>query len=215
MFGLVSGLNKGVVKILTYFKEIDPVMYKAAREFGVDEIVKLKKEDYFSKLVRAIVGQQLSTKAATTINDRLSKLLDDRVEPEIIWKTNDELLRGVGLSRAKGVYIKDLARHYLEGLIAWERLEMMEDEVVITELIKVKGIGRWTAEMFLMFTLGRADVFSVGDLGLRRAMERIYELENPSEAQLLAMSEKWSPYRTYASMVLWRSLDKVNKTKTV
>lgn len=194
-------------QVLDHFAKVDEVLHGAASGFGVDEIVVADESEYFSRLCRAIVGQQLSTKAAGAITKKLLKLFSGELRPKLIREIEDEKLREAGLSWAKVKYVKDLARHVEENLLELDQLGGLENELVIEELVAVKGIGRWTAEMFLMFTLGRTDVFSVGDLGLRRAMERLYGFE-PTEYEIYErIAKKWSPYRTYACQVLWKSLD--------
>jgi DNA-3-methyladenine glycosylase II len=167
------------------------------------------RSDPYEALARAIVGQQLSTKAAASI---WAKLLDQfggkTPTPEQILRKRRTTLRKAGLSNAKVEFIRDLAAHIKDGSLDLKRLAKLPDEDVIAELIEVKGIGQWTAEMFLIFHLGRSDVVSVGDLGIRRATQIAYgmkELPGPEELEKLA--EKWRPHRTLACLYLWRSLD--------
>ena len=122
-------------------------------------------------------------------------------------KIKDEDIRGAGLSCPKVRYLKAMAQDILDEKVVLEGLDKLENEQIIELLTKLKGFGRWSAEMFLMFDLNREDVFSAGDLGVRRAIERHYRLKNPSEKKLLKISQKWAPYRTYASRVLWKSLE--------
>jgi DNA-3-methyladenine glycosylase II len=173
----------------------------------------LDSDQYFLKLTRNIVGQQLSVKVAEVIIKRFEALFNgNAITPQDILKLEDQTLRDIGMSWAKVKYVKDLALKTAEGQLAFDQLPHMDDESVITELTKVKGIGRWTGEMFLMFTLGREDSFSFGDLGLRRAIEKIYQLEKDvSVDQIKPLVKKWKPYRTYAALALWHSLD--NKPK--
>lgn len=197
-------------KILRHFEENDPVLHAAAKMHGISELGGIEAERFYERLCRAIVGQQLSVKAAATIWGRFEELLGEAgLHPEVVLELAHDEMRGVGLSNAKARYVHGLADAVVNKEIELEKLVEMENEAVVSELIKLKGIGQWTAEMFLMFTLGREDVFSVGDLGLRRAMEKLYGLENPSDGELVRMAEKWSPYRTYACKVLWDSLDNV------
>lgn len=197
-------------KILEHFKKVDPILYKAAvdadfmkMDFFGDENV-----NHFEKLCRAIVGQQLSVKAAATIYSRFEELIGKgMVTPEKILAAEEQKMRDAGMSWAKIKYVKDLAQKVLDKELHLESLSVMSDEEIVKELTAVKGIGQWTAEMYMMFTLGRPDIFSVGDLGLRRAMEKLYGLEKPSNEALIEMAKKWSPYRTYACRVLWESLD--------
>lgn len=186
-------------------------VYKAAVESGLfktDFYDEGKNKDHFVNLCHEIIGQQLSVKAARAILGRFRQLFPKgKVEPKVLLKLEDQVIRDVGLSWAKVKYVKDLAERVVRNEIEIENLEKLSDEEVMEELIKVKGIGPWTVEMYLMFTLGRPDVFSVGDLGLRRAMKKLYGLEKPNNDELVAMAAKWSPYRTYACRVLWKSLD--------
>lgn len=201
-------------KILNHFKISDPVIFVAACKV-IKEQGKLKKlkaigpENYFAELCEAIINQQLSDKVATVIFARFRKLfLEEKVTPKSVLKIPDEKIRAIGPSYSKIRFIKDLAQKIQAGELRLEMLTNLDNEKVIEELIKVKGIGPWTAEMFLMFSLGREDVFSHGDLGLRRAIQKLYKLKKePSEKQTGKISKKWSPYRTYACMILWKSLE--------
>ncbi len=195
--------------ILNHFKKVDPILAQVITEIGeVPDFEKKASDLYFLDLVESIVSQQLSGKAASTIFGRFVKLIPDgKVTPENILKMKDEDIREAGISYSKIKYIKDLAEKVQSGELDLLGLEEMEDEVIITELTKVKGIGRWTAEMFLMFALAREDVFSHGDLGLNNAIKRIYKLENPSKEEIEIIVEKWKPFRSYAARVLWKSLN--------
>jgi DNA-3-methyladenine glycosylase II len=162
----------------------------------------------YEALARAIVGQQLSTKAAASIWEKLLALFDGRTpKPEEILRKRPQTLRKAGLSNMKVEFLRDLARRVKEGELDLKRLKDLPDEDVIAELIEVKGIGRWTAEMFLIFHLGRPDVTSAGDLGIRRAMQLAYGLDElPDPGEFERISEMWRPHRTLASLYLWRSL---------
>lgn len=165
--------------------------------------------DYFFDLADAIISQQLSIKAAATILKRFVALFPaEKVTPEAVLAVDTEVMRGAGLSYAKIKYIKDLAEKTLASGIVFEQFSLMTDEEIIEELMKVKGIGRWTAEMFLMFTLQRPDVFSYGDLGLRNAMKKLYSFASePTKEEAEKIAENWKPYRTIASRYLWKSLE--------
>ena len=165
--------------------------------------------DAYEALIRAIVGQQLSTKAARTIWGRVLDLFDGKTPaPDEVTAVDPERLREAGLSWSKVSYVRDLAEHVSDGELELERLLELPDEDVIEELTAIKGIGRWTAEMFLIFHLGRPDVVSTGDLGIRRAAQLAYGLdEMPAPTELEQMAEKWRPHRTLACLYLWRSLD--------
>lgn len=166
-------------------------------------------DSYFVALTESIISQQLSVKAADTIWGRVQDLFSKRrVTPEGILDIPDETLRGAGLSYAKIKYIKDLATKTLESGILFEQFEMMTEEEIITELVKVKGIGRWTAEMFLMFAMGKPDVFSYGDLGLRNGIQKLYGLKKePTEKQAKKITDAWKPYRTLGCRYIWKSLE--------
>lgn len=167
------------------------------------------KSDHYGALVRAIVGQQLSVKAARAIYGRLTDRFDDRppTPAELLAEEPEELRAAVGLSRAKVGFLRSLAEHVIAGEIELEHLDGLADEDVIAELVAVKGLGMWTAQMFLMFQLEREDVLPVGDLGIRRAVERVYgleELAGPEDLERIA--ERWRPHRTLACRYLWASL---------
>lgn len=166
-------------------------------------------KNYFLDLCESIISQQLSVKAADTIWKRLLNLFPDKkITPEAIIEIDKEKMRQCGVSYQKISYIKDLAQKTVESGIIFEQFEIMTDEEIITELVKVKGIGRWTAEMFLMFTMNRPDIFSYGDLGLRRAIQSLYHLKKePSPKKAEQIAKKWKPYRTLACRYLWKSLE--------
>ncbi len=166
-------------------------------------------DDAYGALLRAIVGQQLSVKAARTIYDRLCGLYGDRTPtPAELISTDPDELRGVGLSRAKAAYLRDLAEHVEDGELDLERLPQLDDDEVSAQLIAIKGLGRWTVDMFLMFHLGRPDILPVGDLGIRRAVQIAYGLEDlPDAAELTRIAQPWQPHRTLACLYLWASLD--------
>jgi DNA-3-methyladenine glycosylase II len=165
--------------------------------------------DAFSTLARSIVGQQISVKAAQSVWERLSGRLGT-VTPASVSRARKRTLRGCGLSGQKALYIRDLALRFRDGTLDAVRWHALEDEVLIAELIQVKGIGRWTAEMFLMFYLARPDVLPLGDLGLQRAMRLHY---NRGRALSLPRMQKigaaWAPWRSVATWYLWRSLDPI------
>ncbi len=164
--------------------------------------------DLWWSLVDAIVSQQLSVAAAGTIVGRIRSLEPGEAapSPQSILETPDDELRGLGLSRAKAVYLKDLATRWHDGSLEQERIPAMNDEAVIERLVQVKGIGRWTAEMALIFSLGRPDVLPLDDLGLRESARRAYDLpERPGREELTRLGECWRPFRTAASLYLWRS----------
>jgi DNA-3-methyladenine glycosylase II len=165
--------------------------------------------DAYGTLVRAIVGQQLSTKAAASIYARVLDMFGGEVpSPEQLIAADPDALRGVGLSRAKVAYLRDLAEHVEDGELDLDHLAELPDAQVVEQLTAVKGIGQWSADMFLIFHLGRPDVLAAGDLGIRRAAERAYGLsELPDVATLTLMAEPWRPHRSLACLYLWASLD--------
>jgi DNA-3-methyladenine glycosylase II len=165
--------------------------------------------DHYGALVRSIVGQQLSVRAARAIYGRLTERFGGRppTPQEILADEPEELRTAAGLSHAKVGFLRSLAEHVVSGELELERLDEEPDDEVIAELIAVKGLGTWSAHMFLMFQLERPDVLPVGDLGIRRALERAYSLsELPSPAEIEKLAEPWRPYRTLASRYLWASL---------
>lgn len=192
--------------IESHFKKNDRVLYSLIKTYGLVEVV--KSDSYFYNLCRSICSQQLSTKVARVIFERFKDLLpEQRVIAEEVLKLDDENLRAVGLSYSKVSYIKDLSQKVVDGSVDFSQINNLTHEEVVEHLTKVKGIGVWTCEMFMMSTLGREDVFSNGDLGLKRAIQKLYGLEDmPTIKQMEKITEKWRPYRTYASKLLWRSL---------
>jgi DNA-3-methyladenine glycosylase II len=168
-----------------------------------------ERHDHYGALVRSITGQQLSVLAARAIYGRLLARFEGRppTPQEILDDEPEELRAAAGLSRAKVSYLRSLAEHVISGELELERLDELEDEQAIAELVAVKGLGVWTAQMFLMFHLDRPDVLPVGDLGIRRAIERAYGLDAlPEPAAMELIAEPWRPYRTLACRYLWRSL---------
>ena len=170
--------------------------------------------NYYGRLVRAIIGQQLSVKAADTIEKRFVDLFGGELPaPEQILEKEIEELRAVGLSNAKAAYVKDLAQHILDGRLELDKLPELTNEEIIKELVAVKGIGEWTAHMFLIFALGRLDILPTGDLGIRAGIKKLYGFEElPTPAQMIELAEKnkWHPYESVASWYIWQSLDNSN-----
>jgi DNA-3-methyladenine glycosylase II len=165
-------------------------------------------EQYFGHLSESILSQQLSTKVADVIQARAKTLLGGEWVPEKVLAIAHDDLRAVGLSNAKARYLKNLAEFWLDPAFTPQDIPHMEDEEVITTLTQIKGIGRWTVEMFLIFALARPDVFSAGDGGLQRAIFQAYNLpKTTSKEELIALAEAWAPHRSLASRVLWASLD--------
>ncbi len=163
------------------------------------------------ELIEAIINQQLSGKAADTIYKRFLALFKSTKfpKPEQILKLDVEKLRAAGMSYSKANYIKNIAQAFKNGQLNIKKIQAMPDEEVITELTKIKGVGKWTAEMILIFTLNRQDVFSLGDAGLRRAIKNLYGLTD--EKKILKLSENWKPNRSLACWYLWQSLNNAPK----
>lgn len=193
----------------------DPTMGALVERVGkIDLSTRLRRRkeerpaDAYGALLRAIVGQQLSTKAARTIYLRVLDLFGGATpSPEQLLAAREQDLRAAGLSGRKTEYIRDLAAHVLGGELELDRLDQLSDEEVIEEIVAVRGLGRWTAEMFLLFHLERPDVLSGGDLGIRKAIQIEYDLaEMPTPTRVLEIGEPWRPYRSLASLYLWESL---------
>ena len=184
----------------------DPVLNKLHKKYGPHKFED-RSEKLYEELVESIIGQQLSGKASDTIFKRFLALYKNGKFPrsEELLKTGDEKLRSAGMSYSKASYIKNIARAFENGDLDIKILRKMNDEEVIKELTKIKGVGNWTAEMILIFTFKREDVFSLGDAGLRRAVKNLYKIEK--DADILKLAEKWKPKRSYACWYLWRSLD--------
>jgi DNA-3-methyladenine glycosylase II len=208
MHASTSRLSKNVEEL----RAADPVIGALIDELGpLDEAARRRgrPKDPYGALLRAIVGQQLSTKAARTIFERMLELFDGRVPtPRELIEADPDAIRAAGLSRPKIGYLRDLAEKVEDGDLELGRLAELPDNEVREQLTAVKGLGVWTADMFLIFHLGRPDVLASGDLGIRRAAQRAYELkELPDEAELTRIAEPWRPHRSLACLYLWRSLD--------
>jgi DNA-3-methyladenine glycosylase II len=185
---------------------------KLKKLVAAQEPFTLKQEKkVYLHLCGSIMSQQLSTKVADVIWERFLALYDKHPTPEEIIATPFATLRGIGLSNAKVNYVQNVARFALEQGMDWKQLKKMSNEEVTEHLIQIKGVGRWTTEMLLMFALGREDVFALDDLGIQNAMIKLYRLDNSDKKnfreELLRISAKWSPYRTYACLHLWRWKD--------
>jgi DNA-3-methyladenine glycosylase II len=194
---------------VTHLKRIDPVLASVIDIVGPCRIRLSTDGSHFQALTRSIVFQQLSGKAAGTILGRFNALYPGNVPtPEQVLATNDEQLRGVGLSRQKIGYMRDLSLKVSSGELPLDAVESMADDDLIAHLVQVKGIGRWTAQMFLMFRLGRLDVLPELDLGIQNAVKKAYRMrKRPTPKQIRKIGAKWSPHATVASWYLWRSLD--------
>ena len=198
-----------------HLRAADPMLARLIDTTGLEAVGDRRRgrpPDHYGALVRSIVGQQLSRKAARAIYGRLIDRYGGRppTPAEVIADDPDELRASAGLSRAKVTFLRSLAEHVLSGALELERLEDLPDDQVIAELVAVKGIGEWSAHMFLMFHLQRPDVLAVGDLGIRKAVMRVYGLPKlPAPAEIEAIAEPWRPYGTLACLFLWESLDAV------
>ena len=191
---------------IVHLREADPVMRAIIDQVGAYQI-QFRDPD-FETLVKSIVYQQLSGRVAGVIFGRVTDAAGGRLTPESILKLRPVRMRTLGLSSQKTAYIRDLARHARDGRVVFEELAGLSDEAVIERLTEVKGIGVWTAHMFLIFALRRPNVLPTGDLGIRNAIRKAYGLlELPKPAEMEALSQPWRPYRTVASWYLWRSLE--------
>ena len=199
-------------KIVAELGAADPVMARLIEEHGALVRRELKEErsgDAYGALLRSIVGQQLSTRAARTIYGRMLELFDGHApSPKQLLAADPDAIRAAGLSRPKIAYLRDLAQHVEDGELELDRLDELSDEEIIEELTAVKGIGDWSAHMFLMFHLGRPDVLPVGDQGIRNAIKIQYRLRKiPDAKRMEKIAKPWRPYRTLACLYLWSSLD--------
>src|SRR5688500_5194163 len=194
---------------IEYLRRTDPALARIIDEVGDCSMTPRTEGSHFDALVRAIVYQQLSGKAAATIHGRFQSLYGNRPPtPEEVLATGDERLRSVGLSRQKTASIKDLAARVAAGEVPLDRIDTMPDDEAIEALIRVRGIGRWSAQMFLMFRLGRPNVLPDLDLGVQKGIQRAYRLRKlPSPEKVKKIGAKWAPYRTTASWYMWRLLD--------
>lgn len=184
---------------------------KVTDQFGeLSVLVPAQADEYFGRLAESIISQQLSTKVADVIEARVRTAIGGSWQPELVLQTDSELLRAAGLSYAKVSYVRNIAQAFNDGMIDSVVLGTLRDEEVIAQLVQVKGVGRWTAEMFLIFTLARPDIFSVGDYGLRKAMSLVYGIDIKAKPALfLEIANKWQPNRSLASRILWKSLELV------
>jgi DNA-3-methyladenine glycosylase II len=203
---------KATPKAVATLRDGDPVMSRLIDEHGAIVRRDLKEErtgDAYGALLRSIVGQQLSTKAARTIYGRMLELFDGHAPtPRQLLAVDPDKIRAAGLSRPKISYLRDLAEHVEKGELELDRLDDLSDDEVIEQLTAVKGLGEWSAHMFLMFHLRRPDVLPVGDQGIRRAVQVQYRLRKlPDPKRLEKIAKPWRPYRTLACLYLWSSLD--------
>jgi DNA-3-methyladenine glycosylase II len=206
-----AGSSASSRKATAHLKKVDPVMAEVIQKVGSYKGWPASEGSHFDAVARSIVFQQLSGKAAGTIHGRFQGLYGGRTPlPAELATTSDEQLRAVGLSRQKSAYLKDLGARVTAGELPIETLHELTDEEIITALTQVKGIGRWTAQMFLMFRLGRLDVLPDLDLGIQKGIQRAYHLRKlPTPDRVKKIGAKWAPYRTVASWYLWRFIDTV------
>ncbi|MBN1168888.1 DNA-3-methyladenine glycosylase 2 family protein [Candidatus Woesebacteria bacterium] len=205
---------KKLQKVKDHFKKVDPIIYKAMRDVNFDKWLKRQKpktsdgSEYFERLCREIIGQQLSGKAVGAIIERFEQLFNNKlIDPHKLVRIHDKTLRNVGMSWSKVQYVKNIAKAYLNNTVQFDKLHKLSDEEITSQLTAIKGVGNWTVEMFLMFTLGREDVFSYGDLGLRKGFAKLYKIDNPTKVEVEKVTDKWKPYRTYGSITLWETAD--------
>ena len=199
-------------KILSHFRKADTVIFEIMKGVNFNEWIAPKKAKrdsiFFQALCREVIGQQLAGKAANAINKRFAKLFRKReITPDALLKLPNQTLRDTGMSWAKAGYVKNIADAYITKIVEFDKLYKMDDEEIVKQLTTIKGVGNWTAEMFLIFTLGREDVFSFGDLGLRKGFSKVYGVENPKKEEVEKVVSKWTPYKSYGSIALWHSLD--------
>jgi DNA-3-methyladenine glycosylase II len=201
-------------EILQHFRRRDRVMHGVIRQVGPFTLK--RQANRFGMLVRSIISQQISTSAARSIRLRLEKLVEPTgLSAASVAALSIEQLRGAGLSPQKAAYVHDLAAKVAAGQVRLDRIGRRTDEQVIEELVQVKGIGRWTAQMFLIFSLGRLDVFPSDDLGVKVALADLYSLaERPTREELAAIGERWSPYATVGSWYCWRHLERRKAAKS-
>ena len=194
---------------VNHLKRVDAKLARVIDAVGACRLQLRTEGTHFQALARAIVFQQLSGKAAGTIFARLNALYQvDGVAPNAVLATTDEQLRSVGMSRQKIAYLRDLSARVLAGTLPLDAVESMDDDDLIAHLVQVKGIGRWTAQMFLMFRLGRPDVLPELDLGIQNAIRRVYGMrKRPSPKQVRKIGARWSPHSSVACWYLWRSLE--------
>lgn len=192
-----------------YLSSHDPILQPVIARAGLCTIT--PHQNYYQALVEEIMGQQLHVKAAATIRSRFVALFDGTFpDPSSLLDKSIDELRTAGLSRAKTSYIQDVARHVIEGKLQFEDLDTLDNDAVIRKLTDVKGIGEWTAHMFLMFCMGRTDILAYGDLGIRAGIQKLYGLDQlPTREELIAIAQgnHWHPYETIACWYVWFSLD--------
>ncbi len=202
----MTSVKKTPSEIALFLSEKDPILASVIISCGV--LPQTHSTDYFISLIESIVSQQLSIKVADVIFARFEALfLDKKITPEKVMEIDTEMMRGVGMSYAKVKYVKSIAQHVIDSPLLFEKFDEMSNEDIIATLIQINGVGRWTAEMFLLFSMGREDIFSYGDLGLRNAIKKLYGLDPVTSETADVIVSQWIPYRSYASRYLWKSLE--------
>lgn len=194
-------------KARKHLQSVDAKLYSYVQRITIPDFT--KRQDSFTELCDTIISQQLSGKAASTIFERFKALFPNKkITVDKLLRLSDEKIRSCGTSWAKVRSLKDLAQKVKNGQVLLESLDTMNDDEVKAHLVQIKGIGPWSAEMFLMFSLGREDIFSFGDLGLKKGLMKVYGMKKePTVKQIEKIVSKWRPHRTYASRVLWKSLE--------
>ena len=201
-----DSIATAIRKAERHLTKVDPIMKRLIAKHGHCPIAEREFQP-FHMLANSIISQQLSTKAAATIKLRVGELVGVPFQTGRVLSIAPEQLRGAGLSQAKTRYIRELAAHVTDGRLEFQEIISLDDEEVIEKLVIIPGIGRWTAEMFLLFGLKRLDVLAVSDAGLQRAARNLYGKKRKSETLLPRVAESWRPYRSIASWYLWRSLE--------
>ena len=197
-----------IKKAVLSLKKSDPDLKPLFNAFQIEDLT--PETNYFQSLTRSIIYQQLSGKAAKTISDRFIALYEEKdyPSPNDILNTNHKILRSVGLSNAKANYIKNISQAFLDGTVDYKNLNNFSDDEIMNQLITIKGVGPWTAQMFLIFTLNRPDIFPLGDLGVQKGFQKYFKLEKiPTLDIMEKRAEQWKPFRTVVSLYLWRVID--------
>ena len=195
-------------KALAHLRQADPILRKVIDQVGPCRLRPLTEGSHFEFIARSIIYQQLSTRAATTIHGRVQALCGGALSAEPLRRLADDALRSAGLSRQKLAYLRDLAAREAAGTLDTRHFPDLPDEDITRQLVQVKGVGVWTAQMFLMFKLGRPDVLPVLDLGIRKGVQRAYRLRKlPDAKRIEKIAAPWAPYRTVGSWYMWRVLE--------
>jgi DNA-3-methyladenine glycosylase II len=210
---IIAGAHEAVdpwLEGVDYLRQLDPRWEAIIDEVGPCRLQ--VRPDRFGTLVRAIIGQQISAKAAGSIDKKLRALAGEPHSPESLIALGEEGLRSVGLSGVKARYVLNLSHAVRDGLVPLDEVHAWEDEAIVSALTSIKGVGHWTAEMFLIFALGRIDVLSPGDLGIRVGLQSFYQLDAmPKPGECHALTEAWRPFRTVAMWYLWEQIDNPKK----